>query len=79
MLSVTSLDESDAWMDAGTFESLRDAGNYIADLQKKLGRLVGSPELASYNQGFLSKSALLEIIKATPNNSYYQLLKSSIA
>jgi len=79
MLSVSLLDESDTWMDAGTFESLRDAGNYIAALQKKLGRLVGSPELASYNQGFLSKSALLALIKVAPNNAYYQLLKSSIA
>tara|TARA_B110000116_G_scaffold252993_1_gene249351 strand:- start:169 stop:1023 length:855 start_codon:yes stop_codon:yes gene_type:complete len=78
MLSVSSLGESEAWMDAGTFESLLDAGNYIAALQKRLGRLVGSPELASYNQGFLNKSDLLELIKNAPNNSYYQLLKSSI-
>ena len=78
MLSVSSLGESEAWMDAGTFESLLDAGNYIAALQKRLGRLVGSPELTSYNQGFLSKSDLLEFIKNAPNNSYYQLLKSSI-
>ena len=78
MLSVSSLGESEAWMDAGTFESLLDSGNYIAALQKRLGRLVGSPELASYNQGFLSKSDLLKFIKNAPNNSYYQLLKSSI-
>ena len=78
MLTVSSMGTSDVWLDAGTFESLLDAGNYISALQKRLGRLVGSPELTSYNQGFLSQKDLLSSIKSAPNNSYYQSLRSSI-
>ena len=78
MLTVSSMGTSDVWLDAGTFESLLDAGNYISALQKRLGRLVGSPELTSYHQGFLSQKDLLSSIKSAPNNSYYQSLRSSI-
>lgn len=78
-LSVTSLGESDIWLDAGTFDSLLDAGSCISALQKRLGRLVGSPELTSYNQGFLGKEELLNIISNSPKNSYYKSLISNIS
>jgi len=78
MLSVSLLDESDVWMDAGTFESLLDAGNYIGSLQRRLCVLVGSPELASYNEGFLNRKDIIKLIRTVSNNSYYQLLESSI-
>ena len=78
-LSVTSLGESDIWLDAGTLDSLLDAGSCISALQKRLGRLVGSPELTSYNQGFLGKEELLNIISNSPKNSYYKSLISNIS
>tara|TARA_B100000287_G_scaffold434982_1_gene501264 strand:+ start:802 stop:1656 length:855 start_codon:yes stop_codon:yes gene_type:complete len=78
MLTVLPMGASDVWLDAGTFESLLDAGNYISALQKRLGRLVGSPELTSYKQGFLTRKDLLNYIKSAPDNSYYQSLRSSI-
>ena len=78
-LSVTTLGDSDIWLDAGTFDSLLDAGSCISALQKRLGRLVGSPELTSYSQGFLGKEELLNIISNSPKNSYYKSLISNIS
>ena len=77
-LSVIHLEDNDIWMDAGTFGSLLDAGNYISALQKRSGRLYGSPELASYNQGFISKEKLQNTIEKSPQNSYYKLLEKNI-
>jgi len=77
-LEVFQLEDNDVWMDAGTFGSLLDAGNYISALQKRAGRLYGSPELAAYNQGFLTKKHIKDLIKNSPKNSYYCLLEKII-
>lgn len=78
-LTAFPLEDDDVWMDAGTFNSLLDAGNYISALQNKAKRLYGSPELAAYNQGFLSKEDVQNLIKKSPMNMYYSLLEKNIS
>ena len=78
-LTAFPLEDDDVWMDAGTFNSLLDAGNYISALQNKAKRLYGSPELAAYNQGFLSKVDVQNLIKKSPMNMYYSLLEKNIS
>jgi glucose-1-phosphate thymidylyltransferase len=48
-------DQSVLWMDTGTFESMKDASEFIAAIQKRQDILVGSPELAAFKNQWLSK------------------------
>ena len=68
------MEDNDVWMDAGTFESLLMLEITFL-LYKEPGRLYGSPELAAYNQGFLSMEHLKNLVKNSPKNSYYSLLE----
>lgn len=77
-LSVISLDESSAWMDAGTFSSLHDSASYIKSMQKRVGTPIGSPEYAAFKNSFISSDSLLKIISSAPENDYYALLKKTL-
>ena len=48
-------DEGVIWMDTGTFESMKDASEFIAAIQKRQDILVGSPELAAFKNQWISK------------------------
>ena len=55
-------------MDTGTFESMKDASEFIAAIQKRQGILVGSPELAAFKNKWLTK---LDIKKNINYSSQY--------
>ena len=48
-------DQSVIWMDTGTFESMKDASEFISAIQKRQDILVGSPELAAYKNKWVTK------------------------
>ena len=77
-LNVVHLDESSAWMDAGTFSSLHDSSSYIASMQKRIGAPIGSPEYAALNNSFITAAEILAILDKSPNNEYYQLLRKAL-
>ncbi|MBP9853042.1 MAG: glucose-phosphate thymidylyltransferase [Patescibacteria group bacterium] len=58
-LKVTTLDDGDVWLDTGTIDSLSDATDYVRVLQKRTGQIIGSPEKAAHEQGFISAEQLL--------------------
>ncbi len=74
-LEVFRLSSSSSWMDAGTFNSLQDASEFIAALQKRSGQLFGSPEYAAYKQGFIDKNIILKKLDSSPKNEYYLMLE----
>lgn len=71
-------EENSAWLDAGTFSSLLDASNLISSLQKRSGSLVGSPEIASFKNGFISKNELIGVIKSKKGSKYFSILEKEI-
>lgn len=73
-LKVIHLDDSSAWMDAGTFESLQDASNYVSSIQKRLGSPIGSPEYAALKNSFITSDDMLRILDKAPKNAYYEML-----
>jgi glucose-1-phosphate thymidylyltransferase len=62
-LEFSLLGSSDVWMDSGTYESLLDASNYVKTFQSRQNTLIGCPELASFNNGWISSEELLNLVK----------------
>ena len=77
-LNVVHLDESSAWMDAGTFSSLHDSSSYISSMQKRIGIPIGSPEYAALKNSLITPTEILTLLDKAPSNEYYQLLRKAL-
>lgn len=60
-LSVELLGRGMAWLDTGTYDGLKEAGDFIATIQKRQGMYVSCIEEIAYTNGWISKSHLLEL------------------
>jgi glucose-1-phosphate thymidylyltransferase len=60
-LSVETLGRGMAWLDTGTYDSLLEAGNFIATIQKRQGMYVSCIEEIAFANGWISQDALLEL------------------
>ncbi len=59
-----------AWLDAGTHESLLQAGSFIQTIQERQGLMISCPEEIAYRMGYISKKQLYELGKKLTGNSY---------
>ncbi len=59
-----------AWLDAGTHESLLQAGSFIQTIQERQGLMISCPEEIAYRMGYISKEQLCELAKKLLGNSY---------
>lgn len=64
-----------AWLDTGTFESLLDAGNFIATIEKRQGQKIACLEEIAFRKSLISREQLAAIIDGMPDNSYRQYLE----
>lgn len=79
-LNVRKMGRGFAWFDTGTPDSLLEAANYVATLEKRQGLKVASPEEIAVRQGFISPSDLEKLISGRyAKNDYGQYLKSVLA
>lgn len=65
-----------AWLDTGTHASLLDAGNFVRTLQKRQGLQIGSPDIAAFENGWVSRSELELRSEKFSKNAYGDYLKS---
>ena len=63
-----------AWLDSGTYESLLEASNYVARVEREEGRIICAPEEAAFRAGFLPLEKLREYGEADKNNGYGQYM-----
>ena len=63
-----------AWLDAGTHDSLLEAGNYIETIQKRQGLYVACIEEIAYRQGFIGKDQLRALADGLKNTEYGRYL-----
>ena len=76
-LTVEKLDRGYAWFDTGTFESLNEAGNYIASIQKRQGRKICCPEEIAISKNWISLNDYLSNLNLKGTNSYIEYLKKT--
>ena len=75
-LNIQCLGRGFAWLDTGTFESLLDASHFVETIEKRQGFKIACLEEIAFNQGWISKDKINEIISTLNINSYRNYLKS---
>ncbi|OGR43280.1 MAG: glucose-1-phosphate thymidylyltransferase [Elusimicrobia bacterium GWA2_61_42] len=74
-LKVELLGRGYAWLDTGTFESLLEAGEFIATVESRQGLKIACIEEIAYSMGYISKEQLLRLADGLNKNSYGQYLR----
>ncbi|NCN26463.1 glucose-1-phosphate thymidylyltransferase RfbA [bacterium] len=74
-LRVELLGRGVAWLDAGTHQSLLEAGQFIEVIENRQGQKISCPEEIAFRQGFISKEKLLEHAKALSKTQYGEYLE----
>jgi glucose-1-phosphate thymidylyltransferase len=67
-----------AWLDTGTHESLADASEFIATIEKRQGLKVACIEEIAYSLGYISKDQLRKLAQPLNHNDYGQYLMKII-
>jgi glucose-1-phosphate thymidylyltransferase len=73
-LSVEIMGRGYAWLDTGTHDSLMEAGQFIATLEKRQGLKVACPEEIAYRSGWISATQLERQAQPMIKNGYGQYL-----
>lgn len=74
-LKVELMGRGFAWLDAGTHESLNDAGQFVEAIEKRTGLKIACIEEIAYQQKYISEEELNEIIENIGENQYTQYLR----
>lgn len=77
-LSVMKLSRGVSWYDAGTFENLLEASNFIESLQKRQGLLISSPDEIAFRNKWINIDQLLTLINSYGNSLYAKSLLTCI-
>jgi glucose-1-phosphate thymidylyltransferase len=73
-LNVEIMGRGYAWLDTGTHDSLLEAGQFIATLEKRQGLKVACPEEIAYRSGWIDAAALERLAQPLLKNGYGQYL-----
>ncbi len=73
-LQVEVMGRGMAWLDTGTHESLLDAGQFIATLEKRQGLKVACPEEVAFRKHYIDAAQLAQLAEPMKKNSYGQYL-----
>jgi glucose-1-phosphate thymidylyltransferase len=75
-LNVQVMGRGHAWLDTGTHESLLDASQFIATIEKRQGLKVACPEEIAFRKRWVSAEQLEKLAQPMVKNTYGQYLMS---
>lgn len=73
-LQVELLGRGMAWLDTGTHDSLLDASNFIATIEKRQGLKVACLEEIAYKMGYIDREQLTKLAEPLKKNQYGQYM-----
>jgi glucose-1-phosphate thymidylyltransferase len=73
-LSVEIMGRGYAWLDTGTHESLLEAGQYIATIEKRQGLKISCPEEIAYRSGWIDAHQLKALATPLAKTGYGEYL-----
>jgi len=78
-LMVELMGRGYAWLDTGTHDSLTDASNFIATIEKRQGIKIACPEEIAFMQNWISAQQVEKLAQPIKKNGYGQYLLSLVA
>jgi glucose-1-phosphate thymidylyltransferase len=75
-LNVQIMQRGYAWLDTGTHDSLLDAGQFIATLERRQGLKIACPEEIAWRNGFIDDGQLAKLAEPFAKSGYGQYLLS---
>jgi glucose-1-phosphate thymidylyltransferase len=73
-LKVVKLGRGIAWLDTGTHESMLDASNFIATIEKRQGQKIACIEEIAYRMRFIDRRQMEALLERMADNSYKRYL-----
>ena len=73
-LTAGMLEDDCFWIDAGSFDRLAEAADYVRETERRTDRLIGSPEAEAYRNGWLTERERKDRIDRCRNSLYGELL-----
>ena len=73
-LDVKLMGRGYAWLDTGTHDSMLEASNFIATIERRQNLKVASLEEIAYRMGYIDKDKLIELAQSLKKNDYGQYL-----
>ena len=73
-LRMRVLGRGTAWLDTGTHDTLYEASNYVATVEKRQGLKIACPEEIAFHYGWINASQLVKLADRMGKNSYGEYL-----